>query len=403
MRIIHTSDWHLGKTLEGRSRLAEQALFAEEFVKIVEEHKADMVIIAGDVYDSGQPSAAAETLFYKTVQRLASGGKRPILVIAGNHDAPSRLTAAKSLAYEQGILLAGLPQCHIPMGVFPGFSIIESGEGFVKIVIGEETAVILLLPYPSEKRLQTVISDAVDAEQRQRHYSECIGILFQELAQHYQPNTLNLAVSHLFIQGGQASESERPIQLGGSLAVEATALPASAQYIALGHLHKAQRAPGCKQAYYAGAPLQYSKSEAINVNSVYCVDLKPHVPAKVEKILLTNHKPIKTFICDSITEALQLSQMHRAYPCWAYFSIRTDRILRHSEIKEMKKAMPDIIEIMPMLQAEQEYMQEPFEEHKQLPELFQDYYQYETGLQPSEALMRLFSEIISEEPEHATH
>ncbi|HBF5407103.1 TPA: exonuclease subunit SbcD, partial [Clostridioides difficile] len=83
MRFIHTSDWHLGKSLEGHSRIEEQAKFCEEFIKIVESNEIDMVIIAGDVYDTSNPPAQAEKLFYQTVSRLANNGQRCVLIISG--------------------------------------------------------------------------------------------------------------------------------------------------------------------------------------------------------------------------------------------------------------------------------------------------------------------------------
>ena len=104
MKFIHTSDWHIGKNLEGHSRLEEQEKFCDDFVKIVEENNIDMVIIAGDVYDTSNPPAGAETLFYKTICRLADDGNRCVLVIAGNHDNPERLSAVSPLAKEQGII-----------------------------------------------------------------------------------------------------------------------------------------------------------------------------------------------------------------------------------------------------------------------------------------------------------
>ncbi|MER2141445.1 MAG: exonuclease subunit SbcD, partial [Priestia megaterium] len=109
MRLLHTADWHLGRTLEGRSRLAEQAQFLDELADIVEEEKVDAILMAGDAFDTVNPPAAAEQLFYESMSRLSNNGKRPIIVIAGNHDNPDRLSAASPLAVHQNITLLGLP------------------------------------------------------------------------------------------------------------------------------------------------------------------------------------------------------------------------------------------------------------------------------------------------------
>ena len=94
MRILHTSDWHLGKTLEQYSRLEEQEEFLKEFIEIVKDNDIDLVLIAGDIYDNGNPPAKAEKMFYSTISEITSSGKTAVLVIAGNHDNPERLVAA---------------------------------------------------------------------------------------------------------------------------------------------------------------------------------------------------------------------------------------------------------------------------------------------------------------------
>lgn len=126
MRFIHTSDWHLGKNLEGHSRIEEQKMFCSDFVKIVEDNDIDMVVIAGDIYDTANPSAEAEKLFYSTVSKIAANGKRCVVVIAGNHDSPERIEAASPLAFEQGILLFGNPLSKTSTGKFEGFEIVEA-------------------------------------------------------------------------------------------------------------------------------------------------------------------------------------------------------------------------------------------------------------------------------------
>ncbi len=119
-------------------------------MQIVEENNVDLVIIAGDVYDSSNPPAKAEMLFYSTLKRLSSG-ERVILVIAGNHDNPERLSAASPLAYEHGVILLGTPKSIVHKGDFGKFKILDSGEGYLEIEIKGEKAVIIALPYPSEK------------------------------------------------------------------------------------------------------------------------------------------------------------------------------------------------------------------------------------------------------------
>ena len=226
MRIIHTGDWHLGKNLEGMSRLEEQAEFLEDFIRIVEDNRADLVIIAGDVYDSFTPSAKAEILFYNTLKRLSKDGERLILVIAGNHDSPDRLVAAWPLAQPHGIIMLGTPKSTVPIGTYGRHEVIKSEPGIVEVMIGEEKAVIAAIAFPSEKRLNEVLYLGTDEdEEKLESYEARMIQLFTELEKHYRDDTINLLVSHIFVMGSEESGSERSIQLGGSYLINSSIFP----------------------------------------------------------------------------------------------------------------------------------------------------------------------------------
>lgn len=397
MRILHTSDWHLGKTLEGFSRLSEQEKFIEELIEIVEREKVDMILLAGDVYDTYNPPAAAEQLFYKGMKELSKEGQRPILVIAGNHDNAERLTAASPLTYEQGILLLGTSQNRMPTGKYKGFEILESGEYYITLSIKDEQAVVLALPYPTEKTLNEILTRDADEEVMQQPYSQRIGSLFQNLSKHYREDTINLALSHLFMVGGEESGSERQIQLGGSLAVESKCLP-EAQYIALGHLHRPQGvAGGGGRAYYSGSPIQYSKSEINYSKCVNLIKVEPGKEAKVEPIYLRNYKPIEVWRCSCIEEALKRCESEAQKEAWVYLEIQTDRVLNGDEIKALKDLRKDIVEIRPLLTTE-DSLEEEAEDIKDLSimELFHNFYLNKRGVEPSEEIVELFAEIIGE-------
>lgn len=401
MKILHTSDWHLGKNLEGYSRLPEQEQFLEELIEIVEREEIDLLLIAGDIYDHYNPPAMAEQLFYKSMKRLSKGGERAIIVIAGNHDQPDRLTAARSLAYEQGIVLLGRPKSIAQEGSYKGFEITEAGEGYLKLAIKGEKAVILTLPYPSEKRLNELMSIQADEETMQASYSERIGQLFSQLSQHFSQDTINLAMSHLYMVGGEQTDSERQIQLGGSMAVEADLLP-PAQYIALGHLHRPQAVKGGgKKAFYSGSPLQYSKSEINYSKCVYKIELEAgQEEAQVQAIYLKNYKPIEIWKCSGIEEAIALCQERAEENLWVYLEIETDRVLTSDEIKTLRDIRKDIVEIRPILMKEESSDQE-IENLTELNmmEVFHSFYLENRGVDPSPELLEMFGKIIGQEGE----
>ena len=396
MKFIHTSDWHLGKSLEGHSRLEEQEKFCDDFVKIVDDNDIDMVIIAGDVYDTSNPPAKAEKLFYKTVSRLANNGERCVLVISGNHDNPERLAAITPLTHEKGIIILGYPLSFTEKAKYKGFEIIEAKEGCLKIDINGERATIITLPYPSEKRLNEAIGNPSNDEEAQQTYSQRVGEIFRELESNFEDDTINIAVSHIFVVGGEESDSERPIQLGGSLLVEKKDLPTKAQYIALGHLHKPQKASHRLNAYYSGSPLQYSKDERSYAKGANIVDIKAGETPIIQSIYFKNYKPIEVFKCNGVEEAIKICEDNKDRDIWSYFEIKTEHVINQSEIKQMKDLLDDIIEIRPIITSEYEEEEIDVKE-KSMGELFKEFYQFSTGLEPRGELMDLFLDIISEE------
>lgn len=397
MKFIHTSDWHLGKSLEGHSRIEEQVKFCEDFIKTVESKNIDMVIIAGDVYDTSNPPAQAEKLFYRTVSRLASNGQRCVVIISGNHDNPERLSAITPLAHEQGILVFGYPSSSTEKAKYKKFEIVDAKPGCTTLDINGESVVIATLPYPSEKRLNEVFI-GIDDEESQKTYSEKVGDILRSLEANFRGDTINIAVSHIFVIGGESTESERPIQLGGSYLVEKKDLPEKAQYTALGHLHKQQKASERLNAYYSGSPIQYSKDERAYTKGAYIVDIKAGEKPDIEEIYFNNYKPIEVFKCNGIEEALDVCEKNKARDIWSYFEINTDEIISQSEIKKMKDLLKDIIEIKPIITSE--YEQESIDiKEKSMGELFKEFYSFSRGVEPKGELMDLFLDIISEEGE----
>ena len=400
MRILHTGDWHLGKNLEGQSRLEEQEEFLEDFVDIVKKNEIDLVIIAGDVYDNSNPPARAEKLFYDTLKKISSNGERLTLVIAGNHDNPERLVAAGPLAMEHGIIMVGTPKTVIVPGEYGKHKILNSGEGFIEIEMNDEKAIILTVPYPSEKRLNEVLySDMESEEDKVKSYGERIQQLFDTLKVNYREDTINLVVSHLFAMGSEESGSERSIQLGGSYIVDGGCFPKEAQYIALGHVHKPQIVPGTKhKARYSGSPIHYNKKEINFKKKCFIIDVKAGEDSKIDEIEFKVYKPIEIWKCESIDDAIEKCEEHKDENSYVYLEISTERYIREDEIKEMKSLKKDILEIIPKIKGtdDGEESKESIKEQS-FEEIFKDFYKKERGLEADEEVVNLLLSIISEE------
>lgn len=400
MRILHTADWHLGKNLEGQSRMDEQEEFLKDFVDIVEKNNIDLIIIAGDVYDNSNPPARAEKMFYDTLKKLSRNGERLTLVIAGNHDNPERLVAAGPLACDHGIIMVGTPKTIVPCGEYGKHKVLDSGEGFIEIEINGEKSVILTVPYPSEKRLNEIIYDGMDdEEEKAKSYSDRIFALFNSLKKHYRKDTINLVVSHLFAMGSEESGSERSIQLGGTYIVNGSCFPEEAQYIALGHVHKPQIVPGTNnRARYCGSPIHYNKKEINFQKKCFIVDVKANEECCVEEVNLKVYKPIEVWKCTSIEDAIDKCRENSGRSCWVYLEIDTDRYIREDEIKEMKSYKEDILEIMPKIKDSDEVedkaenlSEKPFEE------IFKEFYKKERDVEPQKEVLDLLLSIMNEE------
>lgn len=394
MRILHTSDWHLGKYLENFSRLEEQSLFLQQLNEIVEENEVELIVIAGDIYDTANPPAEAEQIFFQSIKKLCNEGKRPVIIISGNHDSPSRLTASSPIAIPQGIIVFGTPNCVIPKCEYEHFSIVNSGQGFIELFLNGEKVLISAMPYPSEKRLNDTLINTDNEKELQKNYSEKIGYLFKEIEKEYREDTINICIAHLYVIGGEMCKSERDISLGGSYAVSADVLP-KAQYIAMGHLHRPQKVSGCENAFYSGSPIQYSKSEEGYAKCVYMVDVVPSKPAEVNKVYLKNYKPIVILKASSIEEAIQLCEKYSNENCYLYLEITTDRAILQDEIKTMRTLKKDIVDICPFL-IDENYIQEEEIQEKTILEQFNDFYFENKKILPTDELRQLFLELVED-------
>ncbi|WDV44426.1 exonuclease SbcCD subunit D C-terminal domain-containing protein [Clostridiaceae bacterium M8S5] len=397
MRILHTSDWHLGKHLEGHSRLEEQEYILKSLTKTIKENDIDLVLIAGDIYDTSNPPAKAEKLFYNTIKDISEDGKRVVIAIAGNHDSPDRLSASRVLAYDHGIVLLGTLNDIPSVGKLGSHEIIDSGRGYIEVNINSEKAIIGLLPYPSEQRIKEVFKDVTDLESMQISYSEMVGKIFDEINQKYREDTINLAMSHLFVEGSITTDSERPIQIGGGLVVEGSKLPNKAQYIALGHLHRPQRVKKSETAFYSGSLLQYSSSEIGYSKGVYIIEAQSNEAPKISEVFLENIKPIEIWKCDTLEQSIKRCLDNNDRQTWAYLKIKLNQVLMQSEIKKLKELKPDLLSIMPIYDIEEELQNEPVDiTKKNISQLFKEFYLSERGVNPKEDLLELFDEVVRE-------
>lgn len=281
MRLLHTSDWHVGKAIRGRSRAAEHHAVLAEIGGIAERESVDMVIVAGDLFDTATPTPEAERIVYRALLDLAAGG-RPVVVVAGNHDSAQRLGAVAPLSQASGI--------HVASAIRP------PGEGGVLDVdVGGEVAQVALLPFPSQRYVVTadllLSGDAADAHAA---YADRVVRILKMLTAGFRADTVNVVAAHLMVMGGTMGGGERGAHTVFDYWVPATAFPGAAQYVALGHLHRAQQLAGPAPLHYCGSPLQLDFGETANDPVVKVVDVRPGLPADVRAVPLTSGRRLRT-------------------------------------------------------------------------------------------------------------
>ncbi|OKP69547.1 exonuclease sbcCD subunit D [Paenibacillus sp. P3E] len=383
MRILHTGDWHLGRTLEGRSRQKEQEQFIDELVEIADDSQADLILMAGDVYDSVNPPAAAEQLFYDAAARLTANG-RPLVVISGNHDQPERVASVSPLVRRQGITLVGLP---------------TSEPVTVHAVRTGEIAKIAALPYPSEARLGELLAGDSGEDELRLAYSARVGRLMNMLGREFTPHTVNLAMSHIYVLGGVESDSERPIQVGGAYTVDPSALSCGAQYTALGHLHRAQHVKGDGMIRYSGSPLAYSFSEAGQAKSVALLEIAPGGEPSFEEIYLRCGRPLVNWKSSGgLQEVYNWLDEGRDATAFIDLELRLTEAMSLNDIQRLRKSREGIIHIRPVYPQMEQELEEMARSRMPVQELFRRFYQRQTGgAEPEDSLIELFLELAEEE------
>lgn len=283
MRLLHTSDWHVGKTIRGHSRASEHEAVLSEIVSLTGEHSADLVIVAGDLFETATPTPEAESLVYRTLLALVDTGAH-VAVISGNHDNARRLHAIAPVFEALGrIHLVTQPARPDDGGVIR----LEIPKG--------ERVCIAMLPFVSQRGIVSAkdLMEAAAYENTQA-YAERMRLLIAALAATFEDDTVNILVAHAFVYGGQLGGGERAAHFIDDYAISAQSFPITANYVALGHIHRAQKIAGATQIHYCGSPLQLDFGEENQAKQVNLVDLQLGIPPEVTPLPLTAGRALRT-------------------------------------------------------------------------------------------------------------
>lgn len=269
MKILHTSDWHIGRTLYGRKRYEEFEAFLTWLAETIQQNEFDALLVAGDVFDTSAPSNRAQELYYRFLCRVAASSCRHVVVVAGNHDSPSFLNAPKELLKALDVHVVG--------------SSSEALEDEVLVLRnehGDPELIVCAVPYLRDRDIRVAeAGESVEDKERKlidgirTHYA-AVAALAEQKREELGANIPIVGTGHLFTAGGQTVDGDgvRELYVGSLAHVTAGIFPACFNYLALGHLHVPQKVSGSETIRYSGSPLAMGFGEAKQQKSVCQVE-----------------------------------------------------------------------------------------------------------------------------------
>ena len=394
MKFLHTSDWHIGRTVRGQSRYAEQESALQEVLNYTRDNSVDCLLVAGDVFDTSSPSPESEELLYRFFQELHGEGI-PAVVVAGNHDHPRRLDAIAPLLRSLEINIRGVPRSHTNGAIIE----LESRDR-------RERALVVTLPWVNER-------DAVDFDRLQREpgerlsqYSERVGQLLELLCDNLPSDSPRVVVSHMFVDGAKvgAGGGERALHIDGRIyGVETARLHLPVEYIALGHVHKPQQVSASPHAAYSGSLLQLDFGEREQQKYVNLVEAHARQPAIVTQLPISSGRRLVDIGMPEHGVALNDLARYKDETEDAWARVFVDVDMPVSNLAQLVRAeLPNAVHVE---RARKEASREPDSadrSHLGPVEMFSRFYEGSLGRghEPSDETLALFRTLLNEE-EHA--
>jgi DNA repair protein SbcD/Mre11 len=324
VKILHTSDWHVGRRIRGRDRSEEHRAVLEELVGLAEEHRVDLTLVAGDVFDTASPTPAAEQIVWRALLDLARVS--PVLVVAGNHDSPARLDALAPVLERAGVTVVGAPRAPSDGGV---------------LALEDLQVKVAMLPFVSQRSIvkaEDIMGS--DPDQHAGQYEDRLRRVVDALATDMTPDTVNVLLSHLTVYGALAGGGERTAHIFG-YAVPTSLFPGHLSYVALGHLHRQQKMPHSSPVWYSGSPLQLDFGEVADQKGALLVKAEPGRPASVEELPLRAGRRLI-----ELTGTLEQVIARAGETEGAYVKVILREEARVGLADEVREAMPDTVEVV---------------------------------------------------------
>lgn len=265
MKLLHTSDWHIGRTLYGRKRYEEFEAFLTWLAETIQQNEVNALLVAGDVFDTSAPSNRAQELYYRFLCRVATSSCRHVVVVAGNHDSPSFLNAPKELLKALNVHVVG--------------SRAEDPGDEVLVLRNEHDApelIVCAVPYLRDRDIRVAeAGETIEDKERKlidgiRNHFEAVSAIAEQKREELGADIPIVAMGHLFTAGGQTVDGDgvRELYVGSIAHVTAAIFPSCFDYLAIGHLHVPQKVNDSETTRYSGSPLPMGFGEAKQQKSV---------------------------------------------------------------------------------------------------------------------------------------
>ncbi len=382
MRILHTGDWHVARTIRGRSRFDEFDAALSEVVGIARQESLDAVLVAGDLYDHRSPVPEADSLVFEALVRLYEA-RIPVVAIPGNHDSALRLEALAKL-------LRPIDVTVVPRVVPP-----ENGS-LVEVPSrdGAEAALVACVPFVPERRFGDAAALFRATEDWYQSYAEGMGRLLAAMTAPFREDRVNVLMAHLFTDGAIPGGGEHQITIGIEYAISPSRLPATASYVALGHVHRPQSVLGAPSpTRYAGSLLQLDFGETEQTKSVSIVEASPGKPAKVREVALSSGRrlvDLEGTFDEVLANGANLAE--------AYLRVFVDTDGPVPGIAEqIRDALPNAVDVSLRYERRDALADETSLSTLQPRDQFISYFRREHGAHdPPEELLRAFDEILED-------
>ncbi len=283
MKILHTSDWHVGKVLKGRDRSHEHDAVLRSIIQTARSEDVDLVLIAGDLFESSAPSPTAQGLVMRALLALREDG-RQVVAIAGNHDNANLLDSVyRPVLGELGLHILGTPKAP------------ASGGTLRLTTRGGEPVTVAALPFLSQRYAVRAAELLLhDAAEHALDYARRVASMVSLLTGEFAPDTVNIVTAHATLLGGRRGGGERDVQTTFEYEVPSSIFPSSAHYAALGHLHRQQEIPAPCPAFYSGSPLAIDFGEEVNEPGALIVTAAPGIRADARRVAIAGGRRLRT-------------------------------------------------------------------------------------------------------------